>query len=106
MTRAVTLAPGTPLSLDVPMAKALPVGQVRGLVRDYAGKAVAATVKVQPGDVDVQVGADGTFETNVAPGSYEVVIQAKGYAEQRRRVVVEKDGVTMLNVEPCEVRRS
>lgn len=99
VTRAVTLTPGTPLALDVPLAKALPVGQVRGLVRDYTGKAVAATVKVQPGDIDVQVGADGTFESNVAPGSYEVVIQAKGYAEQHRRVVVEKDGVTMLNVE-------
>jgi hypothetical protein len=99
VTRPVTLTPGTPLALDVPMVKALPVGQVRGLVRDYAGKAVAATVKVEPGDIDVQVGADGTFETNVAPGSYEVVIQAKGYAEQHRHVVVEKDGVTMLNVE-------
>jgi hypothetical protein len=28
-----------------------------------------------------------------------VVIRASGYAEQRRRVVVERDGVTMLNVE-------
>jgi hypothetical protein len=98
-TRAVTLSAATAGSIDVPLAKALPVGQVRGLVRDYGGKAVAATVRLEPGAVDVHVGADGTFETNVAPGSYEVVIRASGYAEQRRRVVVERDGVTMLNVE-------
>jgi hypothetical protein len=98
-TRTITLSEATP-ALDVPLVKALPVGQVRGLVRDYGGKAVAAaTVRVEPVGVDVHVGADGMFEANVAPGSYEVVIRAKGYAEQRRRVTVERDGVTMLNVE-------
>jgi hypothetical protein len=98
-TRTVTLSAAGPVTLDVPVAKALPVGQVRGLVRDYAGKAIPATVRLEPVGVDVHVGADGTFEANVAPGSYEVVIVAKGYAEQRRRVAVERDGVTVLNVE-------
>lgn len=98
-TRAVTLSGAAPAILEVPVAKALPVGQVRGLVRDYGGKGIAATVRIEPVGVDVSVGADGMFEANVAPGSYEVVIKAKGYADQRRRVVVERDGVTMLNVE-------
>jgi hypothetical protein len=98
-TRPVTLTAGAPVQLDVALAKALPEGQVRGLVRDFSGKPVAASIRVEPAGLEAKAGADGTFEVNVPPGSYEVVIRAPGFADQRRRVTVERDGVTMLNVE-------
>lgn len=98
MTRTLTLSE-SPLLLDVSVARALPGGQVRGLVRDFAGSPLVARIRIEPLGVEVPVGKDGTFETNVAPGAYEVVIHAEGYADQKRRIVVERDGVTMLNVE-------
>jgi hypothetical protein len=98
-TRPVTLTVGAPVQLDVALAKALPAGQVRGLVRDFSGKPLAASIRVEPGGLEAKAGADGTFEVNVPPGSYEVTIHAPGHADQRRRVTVERDGVTMLNVE-------
>ena len=39
------------------------------------------------------------LEVEVKPGTYDVVITAKGYAPQRRKVVVEPQGVTLLNVD-------
>ena len=98
VTRTVTLS-ATAADLEVSLARALPGGQVRGLVRDFGGNPVVAQIHIDPAGVEVTVGHDGTFEANVAPGTYEVTIHATGYADQKRRVVVEKDGVTMLNVE-------
>jgi len=97
-TRPVTLS-ASPVELDVQIAKALPSGQVRGLVRDFGGKPVVAAIRIEPLGIDVKLEPDGTFEANVAPGTYEVLIHATGYVEQKRRFVVERDGVTMLNVE-------
>jgi Carboxypeptidase regulatory-like domain len=98
-TRTVSLHPGATTDLDAPMPKALPVGQVRGLVRDFAGAPVAASIRIEPLGLDVHVGRDGTFQADVAPGKYEVVVHARGFVDQKRRVVVERDGVTMLNLE-------
>jgi hypothetical protein len=97
-TRTVTLS-ASPSELEVSIARALPSGQVRGLVRDFGGKPVAARIRIEPVGADVILDPDGTFQANVAPGTYEVIIHADGYVDQKRRVVVERDGVTMLNVE-------
>jgi hypothetical protein len=99
VTRSVALSAGPPLQLDLGLPKALPEGQVRGLVRDFSGKPLVASIRVEPAGLEVKAAADGTFEVNVPPGSYQVVIHAAGFADQRRRVTVERDGVTMLNVE-------
>jgi hypothetical protein len=42
---------------------------------------------------------EGTLELPVAPGRYEVLIESKGYAPQRRALVVDEGGVTVLNVD-------
>jgi hypothetical protein len=91
-------------AIEITIAKALPSGQVRGLVRDFGGNPIAAQIRVEPLGVDAQVGADGTFEVNVAPGAYDIVVHASGYVDQRRHVSVERDGVTMMNVELRKVR--
>jgi hypothetical protein len=77
----------------------LPSGQVRGLVRAFDGKAIAARITVEPGGHQTRTDAQGFFQIDVPPGKYEVIIEAKGYAAQRRGVEVEKDGVLILNAD-------
>jgi hypothetical protein len=43
--------------------------------------------------------AGGRFEIDVAPGAYDVTITAPGFAAQTRRVQVEQNGVTLLDVD-------
>jgi hypothetical protein len=95
----VVVDPNTPSDASTSLDRVLPSAQIRGVVRDFAGKAVAATVVIEPLGTTATVNADGSFEIDVPPGTYEVVIKARGYAPQRRRAVVEKDGVTLLNVD-------
>jgi hypothetical protein len=83
---------------------AIPPAQIRGLVRDFAGKPVAATVVIEPLGAAATVRADGAFEIEVKPGAYDVVITAKGYAPQKRKVIVEPQGVTLLNVDLRSLR--
>jgi uncharacterized membrane protein len=73
-------------------------------VRDFAGKPVVATVVIEPLGATATVRPDGGFEIEVKPGSYDVVITAKGYSPQRRKVTVEPQGVTLLNVDLRSVR--
>ncbi len=82
----------------------LPPGQIRGLVRTLAGKPIAsATVRVEPLGTEITAGADGGFRVDVPPGEYSVVVGAPGYESQTRRLRVDQDGVTVINV---ELRRS
>jgi hypothetical protein len=43
--------------------------------------------------------AQGYFEIDLPPGSYTVRLRAFGYVSQNRRIAVEENGVTVLNVE-------
>lgn len=102
----VELQPGQPLSVQVALARKLPSGQIRGTVRDLRGRAVAVSVRVVPSD-DGGAGPqprelrsdDGTFELDVTPGRYQVAIEAAGHTPQTRVVLVELNGVTVLNVD-------
>ena len=87
----------TPVVVDLVMKKAIKPGQLRGLVRSFNGKPLAATIRVEPIGVETKTDADGTFQVEVPPGSYEVVVAAAGHAGQRRPVQVEENGVTILN---------
>jgi hypothetical protein len=95
----IDLKSRAPLKLQVRTEPVLPSGQVRGLVRSYDGKAISAKVSVEPGGQQTRTDAQGFFQIDVPPGKYEVVIEAKGYALQRRSVEVEKDGVLILNAD-------
>jgi hypothetical protein len=79
-------------------------GQLRGLVRSFRGSAVIANVEIHrvgSAETSRQVlrAEAGRFQLDVAPGTYEVRIEAAGYESQRRRVAVERNGVTLLNVD-------
>ncbi len=99
VTRSLTLAPGSEHELDFDLEPALPPGQLRGFVRSFGGKPVAATLTIEPLGQTITAGENGAFEIDVAPGRYEVVVRAPGYREQRRAVTIEEGGVLILNVD-------
>jgi hypothetical protein len=103
-SETVTLTGGPPVEVVLTLERKLPSGQLRGLVRSFKGAAVAAAIGIVPVDGTTgeaqSVRADkGRFEIDVAPGAYEVTISAPGYATQTRRVQIEQNGVTLLDVD-------
>jgi len=98
LTRPLTVS-SSASPIDLPIVKALPPSEVRGVVRDFAGRPLAASIRLEPVGRDVQVSRDGSFHADVEPGTYVVVVHAAGYLDQTRKIVVERNGVTLLNVE-------
>jgi hypothetical protein len=98
-TQPITLRPGTPLVVDVKLSPAPPTGQVRGLIRSFSGAGLRARVRIEPLGKEIQTDAAGTFQLDVPPGTYEVVVEAPGHAAQRRQVRVPEDGVVILNAD-------
>jgi hypothetical protein len=85
--------------LPLQAARQEPRAQLRGLVRSFAGVPLAAVVRVP--DVGQTVVADkaGRFMLELRAGDYEVQIECAGYLTQRRKISVQDNGVTLLNVE-------
>lgn len=104
-TRTVPVRRGV---VDLPadglaMSEEAPHGVVRGLVRDYDGTPVRATIRVTPGSRTTQASADGSFELELEPGRYRVTVTAQGFASQDREITLSTGEVTILNV---DLRRS
>jgi hypothetical protein len=91
--------------LEIRMAPRLPEGEIRGTVRSFSGQPLRAKISVEPIGASVEADAQGDFMLSVAPGTYSVVIRAPGYREQRRRVKVEEQGVTVLNADLVLIRQ-
>jgi hypothetical protein len=85
--------------LQVALRALLPQAQLRGLVRSFGGQGLPARIRVEPLGIEAATDAEGFFELDVPAGRYEVRIQAKGYRPQQKSVVVEKDGVVILNAD-------
>lgn len=98
-TQPIELLPGKPLRIDVRMAPAPPVGQLRGQVRSFSGEGLRARVRIEPLGKSLETDPAGSFLIDVSPGWYEVVIEAAGHATQRRRLEVPEDGVVILNAD-------
>jgi hypothetical protein len=97
--------------VDLTLERRAPQGQIRGLVRSLRGAPIAADISVEPEAGDASSGPDaarepvrrraesGRFEVDVPPGHYRVTISASGYQTQQRKVDIEENGVTVLNVD-------
>ena len=95
--RAITAREGE--SVAIALEPALPAGQLRGLIRSFAGEPLRARVQVEPGGISAQTDQEGRFELDLAPGTYRVMIEADGYRPQKRNVRIENRGVTVINAE-------
>jgi hypothetical protein len=95
----ITVEPGASSSPELALHRELPDGQIRGTIRSFKGKPLVAQIQLKPGGRSVRSNADGSFELDVAPGDYTVVVSAPGYATQTSGVSVEHRGVTVLVVE-------
>ena len=96
---AVTaLAVGTTRLVAVALERALPPGQLRGEVRSARGRPIAASLTIEPSGVGAATDEAGRFAVDLPPGEHAVTIRAPGRPPQRRRVRIEQDGVTILNV--------
>jgi hypothetical protein len=93
-----TLIAGTKIALEISLQRRLPAGQLRGQVQSMAGIALDATIRIEPTGRELRA-SKGRFETDVAPGSYKVLISMPGYITQKRSIEVEENGVTVLNVD-------
>jgi hypothetical protein len=104
VTRTLTVEGSQATDLTIGLHRRLPIGQLRGLVRSLRGTVIDAAVEIRDvggsaeGHRTLQA-ANGRFQMDVAPGTYEVSISASGYETQRRRVTVEQNGVTLLNID-------
>lgn len=97
--RPVTLQPRAAAEQSISLARELPIGQIRGTVRRFDGKPILARVVITALKVDLKTRPDGTFEIDVPPGDYSVVVSAERFTRQTRTAHVEQRGVAILIVE-------
>jgi hypothetical protein len=96
----VRVVPGTPSAIEIKLLRAARQGQLRGQVLAFDGKPLAAKITVAgKTTVTATADGDGRYTVDLPEGSYEVVIEAPGFATQHRTVSVKLDGVTVLNVD-------
>jgi len=100
-SQTVTLNAPDKTEVTLTLKRRLPGGQIRGLVRSFRGTGLDAEIKIEAGEQPPRTlhSEGGRFEVDVAPGAYDVTITAPGYDMQRRHVEVERNGVTLLNVD-------
>jgi hypothetical protein len=103
--KPIRFSGGAAEAVDVALPKAMPQGEVRGLIRSFNGHGLAASIRVEPIGVEAKADAQGSFKIDVPPGDYEVVIKAEHFKEQRRKVHVDLNGVTILNAEMFEGKK-
>ena len=72
---------------------------MRGHVRAFSGEPLRATIRLKPRDLKASTDEQGYFELDIPPGQYTVRLRSFGYVSQSRSIVVEPNGVTVLNVE-------
>jgi hypothetical protein len=98
-TQDLEIAPGRAATVAVALDKKLPPGQLLGTVRNWNGKPLKATLVIAPSGTKAQSDEHGEFSLDLPPGDYEVTIEADGVKPQTRKVKIEQNGVTILNVD-------
>jgi hypothetical protein len=96
---AASLVAGASAEVAIELERSLPPGQLRGVVRSSRGKPLAARLTIEPGGAEVASDARGDFQLDLPPGEYDVTITAQGFSPQTRKVRIDQDGVTILNVD-------
>ena len=95
---------GAPVALQ--LQAILPPGQLRGKIRSFRGEGLQGKLTVEPGGQSIDTDAEGNFELDLPPGEYEVAIVVEGYKAQSRKIRVDENGVTIMNVDMRKQGRS
>lgn len=90
---------GPRVNVEVHVERRALAAQLRGLVRSFEGAPLPASVRVSDPAASVSADNDGRFVLELPPGVYQIEIECAGYLTQRRKVRVQENGVTVLNVE-------
>jgi hypothetical protein len=90
---------GQAQDLEIELEPSHPTALIRGTVSNFRGRLVAGRVVVQPGNFTAVLDADASFELEVPPGEYTVLIAAPGYDSQERLVRVERGDVAVIVVQ-------
>ncbi|HEY6877282.1 MAG TPA: carboxypeptidase regulatory-like domain-containing protein [Polyangiales bacterium] len=87
-----------------PLVRKSDTGALRLLTRTFSSEPLSATIQVRDGRRVINGKSDehGTYEIELPPGQYTVMISAPGYRTLRREVQVERYGVAILNVDMRE----
>jgi hypothetical protein len=96
------IAKGSNTVPPITIEPVLPPGQLRGVVRSLAagGKNVeGAEIKVTPGDAHATTAADGTFQIDLAPGTYKITVTKNGLKTQELDVTIDPNGVAIKNID-------
>lgn len=87
-----------------PVPEELPGSQLRGHIRAFDGRGVRAQITVAPLGEKLKSDEEGFFQIDLPPGRYKVKIKAKGYKKQSRKVFIEENGVSIINVDLRKAR--
>jgi len=104
-TATATIVGGTGATVELTLARVQPKSQIRGVVRDFNGKGLAAKVTIDPLGAELTSNPDGTFVIDVPPGTYTVTVALSGYRAQKKTAVVVEGGVPILNIELVKGRK-
>ena len=98
---AASIAAGATGEVKVELVRAVRQGQLRGQVLSFAGKPLAATVKItgKTSTETAATDAEGNFSIELPEGAFSVEISSQGHVTQKRNVTIKLDGVTVLNVD-------
>ena len=77
----------------------LPAAQIRGMIRSFQGKGIAARIVVEPAGIETTADEKGYFQIDVEPGVYEITVSAEGYVKQRRTLKVGEGAVVVFNAD-------
>lgn len=100
-SQQVVVAAGQTVRADVALARvvARDASGIRGRITDFQGRPVQATIRIPALGLELQSGADGSFETEAEPGDYEIIVSARGYGTQHTRITVPDEGMVVMNIE-------
>lgn len=98
---AVVIVGGQESELPVPLmlAKRLGYATVSGTVRSTRGSPVVATLVIPAAKVRSRTGPDGTFSLKLKPGTFRIIISAKGHLTQSKSVTVRDGEQAIFNVD-------
>jgi hypothetical protein len=98
---AVVIVGGQEAALPVPLVLAKRVGYatVSGTVRSTQGRPLVATLAIPAAKVRTRTGTEGSFSLKLKPGTYRIIISAKGHLTQTKSVTVRDGEQAIFNVD-------